>query len=104
MIEIGVNEHTSSNSQFLSEYTGNSVLDKMLNEERVIFSLTYFDGNVTGFSGRNLSNNPKYKNYGYGFFGNFITMQNTIIFSECAIHVLTDERKCYDNAIYFLMK
>lgn len=62
MIEIVANEQTSSNSQFLSEYTGNSVLEKMLKEKRIIFPLTDFDGNVTGFSGRNLSTNPKYKN------------------------------------------
>lgn len=101
MIEIVANEQTSSNSQFLSEYTGNSVLEKMLKEKRIIFPLTDFDGNVTGFSGRNLSTNPKYKNYGYGFFGNFSTMQNTIILAEGVIHVLTAERKGYDNVIGF---
>jgi|GEM_PF-6977130 hypothetical protein len=82
--------------------TENSILEEMLKEKRVVFPLTDFSGNVTGFAGRNLSISPKYRISGYGFFGNCNTEQNTIIMAEGVTHVLTAESKGYDNVIGFV--
>lgn len=82
--------------------TENSILEEMLKEKRVIFPLTDFSGNITGFAGRNLSISPKYRICGYGFFGNCNTEQNKIIMAEGVTHVLTAESMGCDNVIGFV--
>ena len=79
----------------------NIMLEKMLKENRVIFPLTDFNMNITGFVGRNHRMQPYYLSFGDGFFGNCNTAQKTIIMVEGVLDVILAENQRFDNVIGF---
>ncbi|MCR5636372.1 MAG: toprim domain-containing protein [Clostridiales bacterium] len=72
---------------------------KLIEENRVLFPLTDFNGNITGVAGRNLKASPKYVRSGEGFFGNINTENDTLIIVEGYADAFLAQIYGYDNVI-----